>query len=751
LIADIDGDPNKGEETAPPMVQRLIGFSNTMSDDEKPRISTSFRDHKPLEPYVDLIEPASFFTPEEFKTADHHFTGKFDEFGQFNGKVTIYKKDPIDHTIQWTAGKGAPTKCGSFELNLAYVQGKHGESLLAANDWTRITRKLNKIGGLYIYKNGIRVLPYGSSDYDFLELEQQRSKKASTGFFSYRRMFGFVKISSEQNPDLNEKAGREGFRENAAYRDFRAILKNFFAQMATDFFRESGIYAEAYVESKDELQRQNQLRRQRESLAKEARQQFATELDQFFDAVGSGVPTDETSQLLAFINEQIRTTSDNAGTSKLPSELIEIEAVGKDKLNRLRERFEVSKPRGVGLTTALDREWRAYKTEVARVEKEIFEPAEKRIEEQVTSAASLQQSTANSKQLIRAAFEQSTAEIHDTVEHKREQALSETAKLGRQMEQLIQISFETVDEAIRDSKTELSRILKANLPEGAYLGEYYRLKDAVLETAERENRHLDDLIRKLRRAIDISVDPDDVIEALEEENLALVERSEAEVELAQLGMAVSAIGHEFRETVSSIRSNLNRLKGWADVNKDLRDLWRNIRGDFDHLDAYLELFTPLQQRLFRKKVTIKGSGIEDYLKKLFGDRLKREKVELNVSNAFRRMSLEGFPSTFYPVFVNLIDNSLYWLKDRSGRKVINLDMEGGSTFVIADNGPGVPKRDSYAIFERGFTRKPGGRGMGLAISREVLEREGRELVLGEPQPGQGAIFKIKPKPHERRQ
>jgi len=183
--------------------------------------------------------------------------------------VSIYNKKPVEHTIQWTAGKGAPTKCGSFRLNLAYVQGNSKESLLETQDWVRVTAKLNKIGGLYIYKNGIRVLPYGSSDYDFLELERERTKKASTAYFSYRRMFGYVEITADDNPNLSEKAGREGFRENAAYKEFRGILKHFFRQMAADFFRESGLYSEAYIEIRGELKRQDEIRRQREQQSKE--------------------------------------------------------------------------------------------------------------------------------------------------------------------------------------------------------------------------------------------------------------------------------------------------------------------------------------------------------------------------------------------------------------------------------------------------------------------------------------------------
>jgi signal transduction histidine kinase len=93
-----------------------------------------------------------------------------------------------------------------------------------------------------------------------------------------------------------------------------------------------------------------------------------------------------------------------------------------------------------------------------------------------------------------------------------------------------------------------------------------------------------------------------------------------------------------------------------------------------------------------------------------------------------------------------VDNSLFWLKDSSEPRIIKLDIMGGSTWVVSDNGPGVAIRDRELIFERGFTRKPGGRGMGLRISRDVLARAGYDLLLADSKPGEGATFLIKLKP-----
>ena len=53
-------------------------------------------------------------------------------------------------------------------------------------------------------------------------------------------MFGVIDIGIEANQNLVEKAGREGFRENRAYRQFRSILENFLVQVAAEFFRVEG-------------------------------------------------------------------------------------------------------------------------------------------------------------------------------------------------------------------------------------------------------------------------------------------------------------------------------------------------------------------------------------------------------------------------------------------------------------------------------------------------------------------------------
>jgi signal transduction histidine kinase len=310
--------------------------------------------------------------------------------------------------------------------------------------------------------------------------------------------------------------------------------------------------------------------------------------------------------------------------------------------------------------------------------------------------------------------------------------------------QVIQENFDRLNNTINDVMGELTRLNTSE--EADDIKDQNRLTAVITEVNEASRQVLEYIRRQLQSLSILTGSPagaTDVIEALEEENIALKERSEADVELAQLGMAIAVISHEFDSTVRTIRNNLRRLKAWADVNPELKDLYKNIRSDFDHLDGYLALFTPLQRRLQRTKTEIRGAEIGKYLRELFAERLRRDNIEIQTTDRFSKMRITGYPSTFYPVFINLVDNSLFWLKDRTGPRLIRLDFNNG-TFMISDTGPGVPLRDRDAIFERGFTRKPGGRGMGLKISRDVLAKEGYALTLVDSQSGEGAVFKIAP-------
>ena len=185
LEHDIAGDPDS--DVAPPLQKALLGFTTpSFADRGSPVISTFFRDHQTDGTFEDLIGESEFFTRYEYENADHQIGGRFDEHGQFKGSVSVYGHIVNDHVIHWSGGKGKKTGCGPFHIRFAAVEGLAKNSTLPPEEHGRMLSKTRRIGGLYIYRDGVRIQPYGNTDYDWLEIELRRTKSYSYYYFSYR-------------------------------------------------------------------------------------------------------------------------------------------------------------------------------------------------------------------------------------------------------------------------------------------------------------------------------------------------------------------------------------------------------------------------------------------------------------------------------------------------------------------------------------------------------------------------------------
>jgi signal transduction histidine kinase len=134
--------------------------------------------------------------------------------------------------------------------------------------------------------------------------------------------------------------------------------------------------------------------------------------------------------------------------------------------------------------------------------------------------------------------------------------------------------------------------------------------------------------------------------------------------------------------------------------------------------------------------------MRNYIRELFANRFQRHNVSLEWSESFLAARIECFPSTLYPALINIVDNAIHWVTSVKGERIIRLDAEAGA-LVFANNGPRIEQRDRERIFERGFSRKPSGRGLGLFISARALAVEEMTLSIETPPPGLTVAFHIR--------
>ena len=748
LSEEVEGDLTaKATDRASRLEKALLGFTNTMDKDNKPPIVARFRDHTTDGSIIDRISESIFFTPSEFEQSDHHIKGTFNEFGQFTGSVKIYGEEEKEYVLSWPEGLNKPVSCGHFNINLAVIMGTARESKLPHALWQEIYSKTNRIGGLYIYRDGIRVLPYGDSDVDFLHIEQRRSKRASE-FFSYRRMLGNIELTRKNNYALQEKAGREGFIENKAYKQFRAILENFFIQTARDFFNEKGDLSEHFVEIRSRHQEAYDLLKKRENLKSTKKKRLQEQLDQFFNRYDNDYWNTRLTDLTNKINYKFDSFNDQIDS--VDDFIFEVQQLLSTSLKPLIHNLNITFPSGVGFgkkITDLYDMHRINKSEIEKSIKELRESTEKRLVEfedkfgnrtgmRRRFSDSLNSQTEYQQKQLNEVYTKAN-KILEELNSWTKSEISKNKAIAKENIEQVQYDFSSI--SFNEKSTDELYALKVSLEE-----KVTETSNVVLERIE----HISDQIQTIKEGNEQnSISGNKLTEVLESEYEHLKEVNDQNSEMVHLGMAIGIIHHEFSGNVLGIRRALKELQPWANKNEKLNLIYQDIRTGFEHLEGYLKLFTPLTRRLTRKKVTITGKAVSDFVNSVFWDRLANEKIELKVTDKFLEQSIVGFTSTIYPAIINLIDNSIFWLGKASGEKVITLNATS-TGFIIQDSGPGIPTIDRDNVFEFAFSRKTGGRGMGLYVVRKTLEDEGFEVSLAPYNPKEGACFTISPKPKQ---
>jgi signal transduction histidine kinase len=128
---------------------------------------------------------------------------------------------------------------------------------------------------------------------------------------------------------------------------------------------------------------------------------------------------------------------------------------------------------------------------------------------------------------------------------------------------------------------------------------------------------------------------------------------------------------------------------------------------------------------------------------LLGDAASRKSISI-------RTELDaGLPRTtahrvqLQQVLMNLMLNGIEAMQDDGGELIVaSRSIEHGQLLIsVSDSGIGLPPNEPERVFKAFFTTKPQGTGMGLSISRRIIESHGGRLSAS-PRTGRGATFQF---------
>lgn len=121
---------------------------------------------------------------------------------------------------------GDSYQCGSFSFHFFIFDFSRGIS--EKYELKQSEKDMLKDYRIYLYRDNVRVYPYGDPDDDWLNIDVTRGIGRAGNFFSNDQIVGWIDISQEDNPDLRDKTNREGLIEKGdAVSDFKFLIPTF--------------------------------------------------------------------------------------------------------------------------------------------------------------------------------------------------------------------------------------------------------------------------------------------------------------------------------------------------------------------------------------------------------------------------------------------------------------------------------------------------------------------------------------------
>ena len=212
--------------------------------------------------------------------------------------------------------------------------------------------------------------------------------------------------------------------------------------------------------------------------------------------------------------------------------------------------------------------------------------------------------------------------------------------------------------------------------------------------------------------------------------------------LAAVGELASGVGHELRNPLNVIRNCAYLLKMPLSEKDD-----EEAVNTLQVLDKQIDIANKIVTDLLDFTRITPPSQVRVDLKNIINESLSWITVPSQVTV---KSNLNGHsqpvrtdPEQISRVFVNIISNAIQAMSTKGGELNIDTGEEADCIWIkFRDNGCGIPAENLEKIFEPLFTTKPKGIGLGLAISKRLVEQNGGKLEV-ESQVGQRTTFTVK--------
>lgn len=634
----------------------------------------------------EVLNYRDVFKYSDFENLEHKVVGRVDDKGWFRGNVTAFGVNFPDINLPCrTPGMGALTKAGGFNIQLGTFEVEISKSVHSIEQHAFFKEQADLYSGFMIFRDGLRVLPYGRVDNDFFEIEENRGRNAGRYHWASRRVFGEISLHQKDNQRLKDKAGREGFIINQAARELKAIVKMLLLTLADKYFGTKSDNRQIMLAqvAKDKTKKKKAQR----SSAKATLKTFTAVLEKNETKLNIQVATARSlhQELESGIELSLNHLDD------LVSKV--------NKVDALKPNFKVpSKP--AKLDDFLEAQYRTYRDLFAELS-ELLQTCRERLNsleaknKHHSPIKSAEKKFQSSEATLKKMVSRYGGLIEKTLNNVNEYWLKETRDDRN--------SFETQALPILDAVTDSSDTEQV-------LNSLDTIYNTLTEDISYKYEAFLQALDKLEQGIDL-----DSAFVIAEEERAKAEKEVNQIRsLAQAGISFEVLAHELHAQDQAVTRSLNSMS--TDAKQQVG--FKNAMQAHKQFTEYLRFLSPLKLSGYQSRDDITGKDIVKNIEMFFRDRFECQNVNLDISDAFKRIVVVDIPSRIQPVFINILNNALYWVGLVESRQ-IKIDIID-DLVVIANSGPVVDEDDIERLFELFYSRRTSGNGVGLYLSKQNL-------------------------------
>lgn len=199
-----------------------------------------------------------------------------------------------------------------------------------------------------------------------------------------------------------------------------------------------------------------------------------------------------------------------------------------------------------------------------------------------------------------------------------------------------------------------------------------------------------------------------------------------------------------KETAHQLGTPVTSLQGWIEILKSIEGTEKivpEITKDINRLLLISDRFGKIgsQPRLEENNIIEQIQRMLDYIKRRAGGKVEFELHTYGKENIMALIS----PPLFDWVIENLLKNALDAMQGVGKLTIDIIENASQITIDITDTGKGIAKNNLYKVFKPGFTTKKRGWGLGLTLTKRIVEQYHQgQIFIENSEVGKGTTFRI---------